>query len=97
MLWALSQWLKKFNDPDAKWLVDEEESFSTGVCLGVDKPLPRSPQVFPEKTKHRKLDESEFSPVADNYPISTTIFRELEKSSVRRSSLEECSLRRLGC
>jgi len=79
MLRALSQWLKKFNDPDAKWLVDEEESFSTGVCLGVDKPLPRSPQVFPEKTKHRKLDESEFSPVADNYPSAQLSSGELEK------------------
>ena len=79
MLRALSQWLKKFNDPDAKWLVDEEESFSTGVCLGVDKPLPRSPQVFPEKTKHRKLGESEFSPVADNYPSAQLSSGELEK------------------
>ena len=60
LLRALSQWLKKFNDPDAHWLADEEKSFANGVCIGVDKPLPRSPQVFPLKTKHRKLDESEF-------------------------------------
>jgi len=47
--------------------------------LGVDKPLPRSPQVFPVKTKHRKFDESEFSPVADNYPSAQLSSGELEK------------------
>ena len=56
--------MKIFEDPDAKWLVDEEESFSTGVCLGVEKPLPRSPQVSSPKLKHRRLDDTEFSPIA---------------------------------
>ena len=40
---ALAQWLKKFEDPDAHWLMDEPDSFCTGVYIGVDKPLPRSP------------------------------------------------------
>ena len=79
MLRALSQWLKIFNDPDARWLVDEEESFSAGVCLGVDKPLPRSPQVFTEKTKHRKLDDSDFAPIAENYASAQLSLGELEK------------------
>ena len=56
-----------FEDPDRLWLVDAEDSFATGVPLGVDDPLPRSPQVFPEKTKHRKLDDSDFNPIAFNY------------------------------
>ena len=96
MLRALSQWLKKFNDPDAKWLVDEKESFSTGVCLGVDKPLPRSPQVFPEKTKHRKLDESEFSPVADNYPSAQLSSGELEKKFREEEQLGRMFPSKLG-
>ena len=40
---ALSQWLKKFNDPDVRWLVDEADSFATGVNVGIESPLPRSP------------------------------------------------------
>ena len=63
---ALAQWLGVYEDPDAHWLVDESDSFASGVYIGVDQPLPRSPQVFPEKDKHRKLDDTEFSPIADN-------------------------------
>ena len=33
---ALAQWLREFGDPDAKWLVDERDSFASGVCLGVE-------------------------------------------------------------
>ena len=44
LLRGLAQWLRIFEDPDVGWLVDEEDSFSTGVCLGVEKPVPRSPQ-----------------------------------------------------
>eukprot|EP00435_Cladocopium_sp_Y103_P068509 s490_g31.t1 len=76
---AMAQWLKKFEDPDAHWLVDEADSFASGVFVGVDKPLPRSPQVFPLKTKHRKMDETEFSPIADNYPSAQMSADELEK------------------
>ena len=65
--------------PDAHWLVDESDSFANGVCIGVDKPLPRSPQVFPLKTKHRKLDETEFAAIADNYPSAQLSSEELEK------------------
>ena len=57
---ALAQWLQKFGDEDAKWLVDESDSFASAVCLGVEKPLPRSPQVCPPKLKHMRLDNTEF-------------------------------------
>lgn len=69
----------KFGDDDAKWLVDEVDSFANGVCLGVEKPLPRSPQVCPPKLKHRRLDETEFCPVALNYPSAQLSTKELEE------------------
>ena len=53
LLRGLAQWLKKFGDPDYGILVEGEGRFASGVWVGVDKPLPRCPQVFPEKLKHR--------------------------------------------
>ena len=79
LLRGLAQWLAIFDDPDSRCLVDAEDSFATGVPLGVDKPLPRSPQVFPEKVKHRKLDESEYNSVATNYTSGQLSSGELEK------------------
>ena len=77
LLRGLAQWLKRFEDPDYSILVDGEDSFASGV--GVDKPLPRCPQVFPEKLKHRKLDETEFNPIPFNYPSAQVSSKELEE------------------
>eukprot|EP00435_Cladocopium_sp_Y103_P032400 s670_g8.t1 len=79
LLRGLAQWLRVFHDPDVDSLVDVEDSFASGVPLGVDSPLPRTPQVYPEKVKHRKLDESDFNPVADNYQSAQWSSAELEK------------------
>ena len=78
LLRGLAQWLHVFEDPDARSLVDIEDSFATGVPLGVDAPLPRTPQVYPEKVKHRKLDDSEFNPIASNYASAQVSSSELE-------------------
>ena len=78
LLRGMAQWLTVFEDPDVGWLVDAEDCFATGVPLGVDAPLPRSPQVFPEKVKRRKLDDSDFNPVASNYPSAQLSTAELE-------------------
>ena len=51
----------------------------TGVWVGVDKPLPRCPQVFPEKLKRLKLHEAEFNPIAFNYPSAQVSSKELEE------------------
>ena len=56
----LAQWLEVFQDPDVDCLVNSPDSFATGVNVGVEDPLPRSPQIFPPKVKHRKLDDTEF-------------------------------------
>jgi len=93
---ALAQWLKVFEDPDAKWLVEEEESFATGVCLGVEKPLPRSPQVCQQKLKHRRLDETEFAAIAQNYPSAQLSSKELEDKFREEESLGRMHPSKMG-
>eukprot|EP00435_Cladocopium_sp_Y103_P054310 s357_g17.t1 len=93
---ALSQWLKRFEDPDVRWLVDEGDSFATGVCLGVTKPLPRSPQVFPPKLKHRKLDSTDFVPIADNYSSAQMSVKELEEKFREEEALGRMHPSKLG-
>eukprot|EP00435_Cladocopium_sp_Y103_P074174 s127_g47.t1 len=93
---ALSQWLKVFRDPDVHWLVDEPDSFATGVCVGVEKPLPRSPQIFPLKTKHRKLDDTEFAAIAENYPSAQISSGELEKKFREEEDLGRMYPSKLG-
>jgi len=93
---ALSQWLRVFDDPDGKWLVDEEDSFSTGVCLGVEKPLPRSPQVCRPKLKHRRLDDTEFAAIAQNYPSAQISSKELEEKFHEEEALGRMHPSKLG-
>ena len=96
LLRGLAQWLGVFEDPDAKWLVDVEDSLASGVCLGVEKPLPRSPQVCPPKVKHRKLDESEFSPSAQNYASADMSSSELEAKFREEEALGRMFPSKLG-
>eukprot|EP00435_Cladocopium_sp_Y103_P046899 s1608_g13.t1 len=93
---ALAQWLKVFGDPDVHWLVDEEDSFAAGVYVGVGKPLPRSPQVFPRKLRQRKLDETEFNPLAENYPSAQLSSKELEEKFREEEQLGRMHPSRLG-
>ena len=76
----LAAWLREFGDPDVSVLVDDEFSFSSGVFVGEDRPLPRTPQVFPPKEKHKKLDDSDFNPIADNYVSAQLSAAELEST-----------------
>ena len=96
LLRGLAQWLKIFEDPDAHWLVDAVDSFSSGVCLGVEKPLPRSPQVFPPKIKHRKLDDTEFAPIATNYASAQMSAKELEAKFKEEEGLGRMFPSKLG-
>ena len=96
LLHGLAQWLEIFEDPDVDSLVNVEDSFSTGVPVGVLEPLPRTPQVFPPKLKHKKLDESEFNPLAVNYPSARVSVGDLEKVSGRRSVGQDVSYKAIG-
>ena len=63
----LSQSLRISGDPDVSILCEGEECFAKGVPLGHRAPLPRTPQVFHRRVKQRKLDETPFEPVMQNY------------------------------
>ena len=67
MLHLLSQSLEVLGDPDFEILDHGSESFAEGVPLGWDKPIARTPQVFPKRTTFRKLDQSDFDPSMLNY------------------------------
>lgn len=74
----LAAWLREFGGPDVAVLVDDKISFASGVFVGEDRPLPRTPQVFPPKDQQKKLDDSDFNPMADNYVLAQLSAAELE-------------------
>ena len=63
----MAQTLKIQGDPDYRILVDEEDSFSSGVPVGYEQPIPPVPSVFRPREKQSSLDESEYMEVARNY------------------------------
>ena len=77
-LHLLAQTLEVMEDPDYRVLVQDEESFATGVPVGLDEPLPRVPAVFPPKEKQRKLDDSDYIPFSENYKSAELVAEELE-------------------
>ena len=83
----LACWLRCYGDPDVSVLVDDQFSFASGVYVGEDMPLPRTPQVFPPKDKQKKLDESEFNPIAENYSSAQLSAVELEAKFREEESL----------
>ena len=87
LLYGLAQWLEIFQDPDVGSLVDAQDSFASGVPVGVLEPLPRTPQVFPPKLKHKKLDDSDFNPIAVNYPSARVSVADLEKKFLEEEAL----------
>ena len=79
LLEMLSQTLEGLDDPDWRILVEAEDSFSTGVPVGYDAPLPRVPSVFPPKEKNRRLDESLFLEDSANYKSADGLSHKLEE------------------
>ena len=63
----MAQTLRVLGDPDWEILTSVEDSFATGVPLCYKEPIPRAPDVFPERLKQSKLDESEYMEIARNY------------------------------
>jgi len=87
LLYGLAQWLEIFQDPDVGSLVDAQDSFASDVPVGVLEPLPRTPQVFLPKLKHKKLDDSDFNPIAVNYPSARVSVADLEKKFLEEEAL----------
>ena len=77
-LFLLAQSLEIMGDPDFEILVQGKESFAEGIPLGWDKPLPRTPQVFCPRVRHRKLDETPFEAVMQNYESAELSSEQLE-------------------
>ena len=88
-LHLLAQTLEVMEDPDYQVLVQDKESFATGVPVGLDEPLPRVPAVFPPKEKHRKLDESDYIPFSENYKSAELVAEELENKFREEERLGE--------
>ena len=68
-------------------MVDGNDTFATGVPIGDDEPLPRTPMVFPPKEHHRKLDGSDFNPIAENFASAQLSKEELEAKFREEESL----------
>ena len=66
----LAQWLEVFEDPDVDCLVNAEESFASGVNVGVEAPLPRSPQGFPLSEARGK--DGPFIPCYASLPLEVS-------------------------
>ena len=77
----LSQALRLLEDPDWEILTATPDGFELGVPVRYKDPLPRTPAVFPPKTKHRSLDESPFQEIATNYKSAEEFAGKLEENS----------------
>ena len=102
-LHLLSQSLEILGDPDYRILDHGDESFAEGVPLGWDRPLPRTPQVFPKRTTFRKLDQTDFEPSMLNYRSAEMNadqleekFREDERAGLMLCTTEAEATQRFG-
>ena len=80
-----------------------DESYAKGVPLGWDRPLPRTPQVFPRRTTFRKLDQTDYDPSMLNYRSAEMNadqleekFREDERAGLMMCTTEAEGIQRFG-
>ena len=97
---AVSELLRLAGDPDWRRYTASTWSFSKGVPLGVDVRLPRTPALFPRKTKHRIYAEADRvfdGELRDNYisareraeQIERQFEQEVEMGAMVRCDLEQ--------
>ena len=68
-LFALCETLTLMGDEDTAILTQTPgDNYVTGRRVGVGDPIAPAPLVFRPRRKLRKYEESEFNPMADNYP-----------------------------
>ena len=87
LLHMLGQSLKILKDPDWEILCQGTESFAEGVPLGCDGELKRTPQVFRARVKNRKLDETDFQPIMQNYSSAELTQAQLEEKFKQDESM----------
>ena len=78
LLFLLEALLRLGNDPDWKIIASASASFVTGVPIGVDRRMPRTPAVYERKRRWRPLDESIFVGHKDNYSSAVDAADQLE-------------------
>ena len=71
----LAQSLRALGDPDWAILMQGPE----GVALGLKTPLPRVPQLFRNRTRFRRLDDSPYNPLMANYESAEISAEQLEE------------------
>ena len=79
MLDMMAQTLKVLEDPDWEILTSVPDSFSSGVPVGYKDPIPRTPDVFPERLKQSNLDDSIYQEISWNYKSAEEHSDGLEK------------------
>ena len=79
MVDMMAQTLKVLEDPDWELLTSVPDSFSSGVPVGYKEPIPRTPDVFPERLKQSNLDDSICQEISLNYKSAEEHSEGLEK------------------
>jgi hypothetical protein len=76
---AIGQSLMLLDDPDWRILATSKESFASGVRVGCNEKMPRTPAVFARKTKRRKYDDTELILEMKNYPTAEQASADLQR------------------
>ena len=103
-LFALEETLKQMGDEDWEVIATRKgDNYVTGRVVGVGSEIEPAPLVFRPRVRQRKYDQSEFNPLADNYPsaeeakhIIEQQFREEEKLGWMYPLSEAEARRRFG-
>eukprot|EP00971_Amphidinium_carterae_P122507 2425511-Amphidinium_carterae.1 len=76
---AVGKSLRIAGDPDWRVMASARESYSTGVPVGTEKPLPRVPAVYSRKMRWRTLDDTLFQDDMANYRSTEGLEDVIEK------------------
>ena len=87
LLTALAATLKEISDPDHRIFDGAKESYTVGVPIGYNRPLPRTPAVFERKTRWRSYEDGEANHSMTNYTTVKGHEDELEAQFVSEASL----------
>ena len=84
-LFALEETMKLMGDEDWQIIASQVgDNYATGRRVGVGNPIEPAPLIFRNRRKTRKYDQSEFNPLAENYPSA-----EEAKSIIEQQFMEE--------
>ena len=86
-LHLLASTARVLGDPDWRILVDNRESYATGVPVGYRRRLPRTPAVFDRKTRWRPDDPHDYClEMKGNYGSTAGVEDQMAKQFAERPS-----------